>query len=123
MSSSRGLSCVFWLIISAVAEVWSAMVLSSVASWCENVSMSEWIFIRSVVLFFLAAKSKQLGREQHMWETWKSASFSAMLRAEAFSISQCCISLSHGEYLIMVGDINHAFFLGAGCDLKYISAW
>jgi hypothetical protein len=57
--------------------------------------MSEWIFIRTGLLFFLAAKSKQLGREQHMWETWKPASFSATLRATAFSVSQWFIKLSH----------------------------
>ena len=32
VSSSKGLSCVFWLIISEAAETWSAMILSSVES-------------------------------------------------------------------------------------------
>ena len=51
-------------------------------------STSEWIFIRTGLSSFFAAKSKQLGREQHIWETWKPASFNATLRATAFSISQ-----------------------------------
>jgi len=88
VSSSRGLLCVFWLIISEAAEMWLAIILSSLESREEKVSMSEWIFIRTGLLFFLAAKSKQLGREQHIWETWKPASFNVTLRATAFSVSQ-----------------------------------
>ena len=59
-------------------------------------STSKSIFIKTGLLFFLAAKSKQLGREQHIWETWKPASFNATLRATAFSISQWFIKPSHG---------------------------
>ena len=32
VSSSKGLSCVFWLIISEAAETWLAMILSSLES-------------------------------------------------------------------------------------------
>jgi hypothetical protein len=73
VSSSKGFSLAFLVTNKEAADKYSDIVPSSLASFLDKLPMSGWTFTKTRSSLLLAAKSKQLGREQHAWDTVKPA--------------------------------------------------